>query len=160
MLTGLLAVSALALIAFHLWLFWDQVQVGRLSDPLTAVRWAGSALLAASLVVLHRTQASLFQGRRALVIWLLIALVHVGPGTAAGADAAVPHAPAVVFVVPAIAGAALFAAWALLRAAGGRRFALDRLPATLVTRHARPLRPRSPFLATPYALRAPPTAAA
>ena len=160
MLTGVLAVSALALIAFHLWLFWDHVQVGRLADPLTAVRWAGSALLAASLVALHRTHASLFHGRRALVIWLLIALVHVGPGTAADADAAAPHAPGVVFVVPAIAGAALFAAWALLRAVGARRSALHRLPATLVARIARRLRPRSPFLTTPHALRAPPPAAA
>jgi hypothetical protein len=159
MLSGLLALSALALVAFHVWLFWGQVQVGRLADPLTAARWASSALLAVALVVLHRKHAPLFHGRQALVIWTLIALVHVGPG-AAQADPGVPHAPAIVFVVPAIAGAALFAAWALLRAVGPRRAVHVGRSAALLVSVARQSLPRSPLLAVPRPLRAPPVVAA
>jgi multisubunit Na+/H+ antiporter MnhB subunit len=70
------AVSAVALVIFHLVLFWDQIADGRLLDPAVAVRWGVSALLLAALAALRRAGVPLLWGRRALVVWVLVALLH------------------------------------------------------------------------------------
>jgi hypothetical protein len=69
-------VSVLALVAFHLVLFWDQIGDGRLFDPAVAVRWAMSALLLLALTGLRRAGVPILWGRRALVVWVLVALLH------------------------------------------------------------------------------------
>jgi hypothetical protein len=69
-------VSVLALVVFHLVLFWNQIGDGRLLDPAVAVRWGVSALLLVVLTGLRRAGVPVFWGRRALVMWVLVALLH------------------------------------------------------------------------------------
>ena len=146
--------GALARVLFHVWLFWGQWQVGRLSDPLMAAKWAGSGLLLAALVVCHRRHASVFHGRRALVIWTLAAVVHVGAGQPAHSGAP-ESSSAVLFVLPGMAGAALLAAAGLLLAARRSRASAPRTLRPLV-RAARASFPPSFLFAGPLGLRAPP----
>jgi hypothetical protein len=75
-LSASVAVSALALVVFHLVLFWDQIGDGRLLDPAVAVRWGMSALLLVALTGLRRAGVPVLWGRRALVVWVLVALLH------------------------------------------------------------------------------------
>jgi hypothetical protein len=91
-----------ALVVFHAALLWARVSAGRLADPQVGLRWAGAAALMAALVMLRRQGVSLFWGRRALVFWLLVLLLH------AGITAPVPlafHADSakLLFVLPASA---------------------------------------------------------
>ena len=67
---------------FHLWLLGNQAWSGQLSEPDLILRWAAALALAAGLVTLSRRGESLV-GRRAVVIWLLAALLH---GPALGND--------------------------------------------------------------------------
>ena len=46
-------------------------------DPAVAVRWSVGALLLAALVALGRAGVPVLWGRRALVVWVLVALLHV-----------------------------------------------------------------------------------
>ena len=65
-----------ALVGFHVWLLASQWAAGRLvSDPALLFRWAAALVLAAALFWLGREGSSLFS-RRAVVIWLLAALLH------------------------------------------------------------------------------------
>ena len=75
-LSASVAVSALALVIFHLVLFWDQIISGRLLDPAVAVRWGMSALLLVVFTAFRRAGVPLLWGRRALVVWVLVALLH------------------------------------------------------------------------------------
>jgi hypothetical protein len=118
-------VSALALVVFHLVLFWDQIGDGRLFDPAVAVRWAMSALLLLALTGLRRAGVPILWGRRALVVWVLVALLHwaampagaVGDIAKGGAQAA-----QVLFDLPMGGAAALLlAASVMLLASLGAR---------------------------------------
>ena len=156
MLSALLGLGTLALIAFHVWLFWGQWQVGRLADPLVAVRWGGSVLLVAALIVLQRRHVPLFRGRQALVIWTLAAVVHVGADSAALSASPEFSSSGLIFVVPSVAGVALIAACAAL--AITRRRLVSR-PATFgLVRPTHRCPRRALFLSVPRALRAPPLA--
>lgn len=65
-----------ALVGFHVWLLASQWAAGRLvNDPALLFRWAAALVLAAALFWLSREGSSLFS-RRAVVIWLLAALLH------------------------------------------------------------------------------------
>ena len=75
-LSASVAVSALALVVFHLLLFWNQIGDGRLLDPAVAMRWGMSALLVVVLTALRRAGVPVLWGRRALVVWVLVALLH------------------------------------------------------------------------------------
>ena len=145
--------AALALVLFHAWLFWDQWQIGRLSDPLLATKWAGSALLLVAFAICRRQRVALLRGRRGVVIWTLAAVLHVGadhPGIAVTPETA----SAVLFVLPGIAGAALLTAGLLWGARRTRTAMRARAPRIRVTT-AHPF-PRSPLLVSPRGLRAPP----
>lgn len=67
---------------FHLWLLGNQAWSGQLSEPDLILRWAAALALAGGLVALRRRGESLV-GRKAVVIWLLAALLH---GPALGND--------------------------------------------------------------------------
>jgi hypothetical protein len=100
--SALVLIPVVALVLFHAALLWARVSAGRLADPNVGLRWAGAALLIAALIVLRRRGVSLFWGRRALVFWLLVLLLH------AGIAAPVPltfHADSakLLFVLPASA---------------------------------------------------------
>jgi len=95
-------------VAFHLWLFWDQLATGRLMDPEVAVRWTVAGLLSGVLVVLRHLRVSLTRGRRALSVWLLVVLLHVwgaaSPGIALEVSGhATGHESSGWFVLPATA---------------------------------------------------------
>lgn len=148
-----LGAAAIALVLFHVWLFWDQWQIGRLSDPLLAAKWAGSAMLVLAFAACRRHSVALLRGRRGLVIWTLAAVLHVGadhPGIAVPAETA----SAVLFVLPGMAGAALLTAGLLFGARRTRSAVCTRVSRSRVTR-AHPV-PRSPLLVSPRGLRAPP----
>jgi hypothetical protein len=102
---GVLAVAALAV--FHVSLFWDRLVDGQLLDPLVAARWLGAAALTAGLVTLRRCGVSLVAGRRALVVWLLVVLLHWSAKPAVAADGGQPSTSDLIFVVPSTAAAAL-----------------------------------------------------
>ena len=67
---------------FHLWLLGNQAWSGQLAEPDLVLRWAAALALAGGLVALRRRGESLV-GRKAVVIWLLAALLH---GPALGND--------------------------------------------------------------------------
>jgi hypothetical protein len=103
---GVAAVASLVLL--HLSILWDRVANGRLGEPDVAVRWLAAVVLVGALLALRRRGVSLLWGRRALVFWLLVLLLHAG--------ATVPHDPAarvapeqILFVVPAAVAPACLA---------------------------------------------------
>lgn len=155
-LTAVAAGAWAGLALFHVWLFWGQWLDGRLSDPVIAAKWVGSVLLLGALAMLHRTGRALLLGRQALVVWTLVALVHVGAGQPAD-PSALPStsSPALIFVVPTIAAAALLAATALLAAARATRLAGGG-PRTAFAPITRVQRCSRLDLARSHTLRAPP----
>jgi hypothetical protein len=134
---GLTAVTLL--VVLHASILWDRVEQGRLSDPGVALRWLGAAALTIALLALRRRGVSLLWGRRALVFWLLVLLLHAG--------AAVPQDPGtrlapehLLFVVPAAVGPAglalVLVVTLVCRALAGPTVS----PATSVADGAAPLR--------------------
>lgn len=153
LLSSALGAAAIALVLFHVWLFWDQWQIGRLSDPLLAAKWAGSALLVLAFAACRRHSVPLLRGRRGLVIWTLAAVLHVGadhPGIAVPPETA----SAVLFVLPGVAGAALLTAGLVFGARRTRAAVRTGASRSRVTT-AHPFL-RSPLLVSPRGLRAPP----
>ena len=86
-LSTAIALAVLALVVFHVALFWNQLGSGRLVDPAVAARWGAGGLLLVALAALRRAGVPLLWGRRALVVWVLVALLHwtAVPATSAGA---------------------------------------------------------------------------
>jgi hypothetical protein len=66
----------LGLASFHAWLFWTHATSGRLLEPGTAIRWLLAALLLGGFIALRRLGLPILFGRRALVLWLLVGLLH------------------------------------------------------------------------------------
>ena len=96
---------------------------GSLADPVVTFRWAIGGVLACLLVVFHRMGAPLLQGRRALVVWVLVALLHVSAArtlTVSLINVTPEDAAAVLVVLPAAApvllGAMLLVVMALVSA--------------------------------------------
>ncbi len=80
---------------FHLWLLGSQAWNGQLSEPDVVLRWAAALALAGGLVALKRRGETLW-GRKAVVIWVLAALLH-GPAVANDLDGfATPSLPEAV----------------------------------------------------------------
>ncbi len=110
------------LVAFHGWLLWDRLAGGDLLDPGVAFRWSVAALLVLALAGLQRAGAPLVRGRRALVVWLLVALLHWSTGTTAAPTAALTSSPAsVIFVLPTTGAAALMGLGLLAALIAARR---------------------------------------
>jgi hypothetical protein len=64
------------LVGFHGWLFAGRLAEGELLEPAVALRWLASAVLVAALEGLRRAGVPLVRGRRALVFWVLVLLLH------------------------------------------------------------------------------------
>jgi len=100
LLSGLLLAALAAIVALHVALLWDRVVHGRLTDPAVGLRWLGAAVLIGALVALRRLGIPLLWGRRALVFWLLVLLLHMG--TVAPDEPGLLTDPVqILFVVPA-----------------------------------------------------------
>jgi hypothetical protein len=69
--------AVLFLVAFHAWLFGDRLLAGALAEPLVALRWLAGLVLLSGFGWLRRLDLPLFHGRKALVLWLLVVLLHV-----------------------------------------------------------------------------------
>jgi hypothetical protein len=113
---SLLAGAAVtALVVLHAAIFWSHLDSGRLMEPLTAGRWLLSLFLVGCLVVLRRRGVPLLWGRRALVVWMLVVLLHWTAGAPAQpATIDAPHATGILFLLPATATPLIAAAAALL----------------------------------------------
>lgn len=156
-----MGVSALGLVIFHVALFWNHIGEGRLLDPAVATRWGIGALLLLALAALRRAGVSLLWGRRALVVWVLVALLHWTAAPAADGGAAARGGAMALLLVdfPAGASVTLLAASLLLlillraRAAPRSTRALGVSLPTAALRHA-------PLLGRHLASRAPPFLAA
>jgi hypothetical protein len=71
-----LQIAGSALLFFHGWLLWERMSAGELLQPPVALRWAAALPLALAWIAHRRRGLSPFRGRRALVLWLLAALLH------------------------------------------------------------------------------------
>ena len=83
-----------ALLAFHAWLLWAHLFGGRAIDLQTAARWAVAVLVLGGFRTLHRRGMPLFWGRRAVVLWLLVVVLHcqaVWNGDAVGVQLGIPE---------------------------------------------------------------------
>ncbi len=108
---GLLAAPAtvlvVGLIAFHAQILWQRLASMTLLQPDVALRWALSVAVLAGLFQLRRAGVSLLKGRKAIVFWLAVLLIHVSlpiPGGEQPADDVVPsQGAALFFILPATA---------------------------------------------------------
>lgn len=116
--------SVAVLVVFHAWLFWTQATDGKLFDADVALRWGLAGVLGVAFWSLHRLGLPLFRGRRAVVLWLLVILIHchaVWTGDAGQVipvtmpQAAVEFLPAGLQLVSALS-AVLLLAWLAARA--------------------------------------------
>ncbi len=73
-----------ALLWLHAHLLWQRIVDQTLFEPLVALRWIASALIAVTMIHFQRRGVSLFRGRRAKILWLVILLLHAGSATAVG----------------------------------------------------------------------------
>jgi len=94
--------AGLALLIFHVYLFWNRLVVGDLFDPAVSLRWLAAVGLLSALATLRRMGVPLAYGRKAFVTWLLVVLLH-----ASGRAAPVPATDAppgldtsLIFVLP------------------------------------------------------------
>ncbi len=130
-----------ALMLLHVWIFWDQLSSGRLLEAASALRWTSALALCAVLYTLRRRGVSLWWGRQAFSVWLLVALLHAwsaSPATATADLASRDPASeaAATFLIP-VTVLPLASLVGLLLIAGGRTrrsplAALDRLPLDLL----------------------------
>ena len=75
-----------AITVFHGGLLWQRLSDGSLLEPTVVARWAVSVVLILALLQLWRQGLPLLRGRRAGVLWLIVALLHVlTPGAPAPA---------------------------------------------------------------------------
>lgn len=65
------------IVVFHGGLLWQRLSDGSLLEPVVVARWTASALLGLALLKLWRQGLSVLRGRRAGVLWLIVALLHV-----------------------------------------------------------------------------------
>jgi hypothetical protein len=120
------AIGLTALVVFHATLFWDRLIDGQLLDPLVALRWAAALGLTSALVLLRLRGVPLVTGRRAIVVWLLVVLLHWGVGPRADTPANAQGSSAdLIFVLPSTAAAALVG--------------VGLIAAALAARHRRPV---------------------
>jgi hypothetical protein len=117
------ALAITVLVVFHASILYNHLVDGTLADPVVAFRWAIGGVLACLLVVFQRMGAPLLQGRRALVVWVLVALLHVSAArtlTVSLINVTPEDAAAVLVVLPAAApvllGAMLLVVMALVSA--------------------------------------------
>jgi hypothetical protein len=150
-----------ALLAFHVVLLWSHVGSGRLFEPAVALRWTIGLVLLALLVALRRVGVPVLWGRRALVVWVLVALLHVNTTPAASDSFTTtnPAATALSLVVLPPAAGLVFAAGLLLLAAMLARAWRLAAPSARLARPVHALRLRSHVHVASLLSRGPPVPA-
>jgi hypothetical protein len=118
------------LAVFHAWLLWTHATTGRLFDAGVAGRWGVAVLVAASFWWLSRLGLPLFKGRRALVLWMLVVVIHghaAWTGDAWQTPVVLPQA--IVELIPAgVSAATVLVAALFLVALALRRVVRPALP--------------------------------
>jgi hypothetical protein len=147
------------LLGFHVALFWSHLDTGRLFEPGVALRWSVGVVLLGLLVGLRRVGVPVLWGRRALVVWVLVALLHVNTATPATSDSFTTASPAEIVltlvVLPPAAGIVFAAGLLLLTTLLARAWRLQP-PLAGLARPVRAARLRSEIHAAGLASRAPP----
>lgn len=151
--------AVLLLLGFHAVLFWSNIADGRLFEPAVALRWSIGGLLLALLVGLRRIGVPVLWGRRALVVWVLVALLHVGaalPVIDGAITTSTPQDTALTLVVlPPTAGVVFAAGLFLFGALAARGWRVTPAPVRRMPADAgAPLRSR--VVVTHLPSRAPP----
>ena len=134
--------AAAMLLAFHAVLLWTHLLSGRLFEPAVALRWGIGLLLLGLLWALRRAGVPLLWGRRALVVWVLVALLHVSaarPATADSMTTSPVDETLSMVVLPPTAGLIFTAGLLLFGALIARRW---RVPAPAGRTWHSPVRPR------------------
>lgn len=126
--------SAGALVLFHVYIFWKQFAAGDLADPAKGLAWGVGAALFACMIALRQAGVPLLRGRRALAVWLMVAVLHVGVINSApppaDAAAAAANAALALFTVPSsLLSVALLSGLLLLLTKMRRRPSAPRLSA-------------------------------
>ncbi len=134
--TCLSRLAILVLVAFHAVLLGVHALDGRLLDPGTSVRWVLGGLLLAGFLALRRLGLPVWWGRKAVVLWLLVVLLHC-QAAASNPQTADVWASFPAAVVTVVADASLASVLALLGLLG------------LVLRRSRPAGPLPRRDATP-----------
>lgn len=69
---------AAGLLLFHGALLIERIESAELTSPLVALRWLSVPLVLGALLWLRRQRISLLRSRPAIVLWLLVAILHLG----------------------------------------------------------------------------------
>ncbi len=85
---ALVRLAVASLVVYHALLLWDRAASLTLLDPAVALRWGAAVALGLGLVRLQRAGVPLLSGRKALVVWSLVALLHAGMAPGIGGLAA------------------------------------------------------------------------
>lgn len=96
-LRALGGLGIVALVGFHAWLLAVDLFEGRAFEPGTAARWGLAVLALWGFRALSRRGLPLFSGRRAVVLWLLVVVIHCSAGwdgSAAAFARAIPESVA------------------------------------------------------------------
>ncbi len=80
LVSGLGLAAVASLVVLHVSILWARITQGRLGEPLIALRWGAAFVLLLALLALRRRGVPLLWGRRALVFWLLVLVLHAGTG--------------------------------------------------------------------------------
>lgn len=148
------------LAAFHALLLWQRILNLSLFEPVPALRWLATLALLVALFRLRHQGVSLVRGRRALVVWLLILLLHVcfwGP-LSDSTFAAERPSPDLLLVMPAAGALTALVSFLLLKALGRIRLESARFdfPKAIPTRDSQSYSLRAGFLPS-IACRPPPS---
>jgi hypothetical protein len=120
---------------YHAALFVSHAESGRLFEPVTATRWLVGLALVAGLYGLRRCGGAVFAGRRAVVLWLVVILLHGHAAWSPSAPDASGGWPALLTLQ--VGSGAMF---------GASLVVLDLLAVALRRRRVRRLLPTAPWV--------------
>lgn len=119
------AAGAAGLMVFHARLLWLRASGGSILDSSVGLRWGLAALLLGAALALRRRALWLPNGRRALIFWLLVAVLHWNAGSPETRLALADSQFAVdtLVLLPAASAGFAFGAGLVLLSLGRRRLA-------------------------------------
>jgi hypothetical protein len=109
------------LVGFHAWLLAQRLAEGRIAEPAVVLRWLAGLGLTAALIGLRRAGVPLLWGRKALVLWLLVLLLHWSATPAPERILNGVHAEEILLVIPATVATLVLAAALLATLPTGAR---------------------------------------
>lgn len=85
---GSLVLAVGYLVALHAEILWQRIASKTLLEPIVALKWAAAAALVAALLRLRSAGVPLWRGRRAVLVWMLVLLLHAGTAVPAAEELA------------------------------------------------------------------------